>query len=358
MSIAEREHSRPTSPTCTLLGEQERQWMHYQPFLEKQGYMLRRRYRPGWISEVLTLGKSPWHCEDSISTRGRVLDATRISDGAQVILKMVEMISTETTVSKFLANEPGADNHTITMLELIPMHDDPEHAFLVMPRMRGCSDPPLFATVGEFIEFVEQVLQGLAFLHSKNIAHRDICTLNLVMDSSRLIPGGFHFLSACTSDGVNYLYPGANDSHPGVMKTRSMAAPMQYYYIDFGLSVHFPTFEARQLVTGECGQLRKHVPEISDTIPYDAFKADVRLVGEMLRTDFLLFYTGLDFIIPFVKKLRRRNPARRPDAVQALALFQCLVSRMKERELMTPLDICSTGRSRRAMLLLKGLGFH
>ncbi|KAJ6463187.1 hypothetical protein DFH09DRAFT_1347319 [Mycena vulgaris] len=211
--------SRPVPPTWTTLGDAERYWVHYQPFLEEQGYRLRPRYRPGWISDTLRLGKGLLECEDSIVCWGGVLDATRIVDGVQVVLKVVPTVSTETDISEFLKNEP-------------------------------VSDPPSFETAWEFIQFVEQVLQGLAFLHSKNIAHRD-------------------------------------DSDPLVIKSRTRAGPMSYY-IDCGLSVHFSSFEARELVTGEYGRLRKHVPEISDTVPYDAFKADVRLVGEMLRGEYLL----------------------------------------------------------------------
>ncbi|KAJ7676306.1 hypothetical protein B0H17DRAFT_945477 [Mycena rosella] len=280
--------SRPVPPTWTTLGDAERYWVHYQPFLEEHGYRLRPRYRSGWISDMLRLGKGLLECEDSIGCWGGVLDATRIVDGVQVVLKVVHTISTETDISDFLKNEPGAENHTLPTLELIPMHDDPERAFMVMPLMRAVSAPPSFETAREFIEFLEQVLQGLAFLHSKNIAHRDICTANLVMDASRMVPGGFHFLSPCTRDGVTYLHFDSDDSDPLVIKSRSRAGPMSYFYIDFGLSVHFPSFEARQLVTGKCGRLRKHVPEISDTVPYDAFKADVRLVGEMLRGEYLL----------------------------------------------------------------------
>ncbi|KAJ7474251.1 hypothetical protein FB451DRAFT_944957, partial [Mycena latifolia] len=317
----------------------EREWAHYQPFLEGRGYMLRPRYRPGWVPEAIALGKSLWECEDSkpcsiypsfadgsIATcRATALDATCVADGGQVVLKIVEMGSQETVIAEFLAKEPDAEKHTIQMLELIPMYDDPSRALMVMPRMRAVWDTPLFKTVHEFLEFAEQVLQGLAFLHSKNIAHRDICTKNLVMDASRMIPAGFHFIATHTSDGVQLLHFDADDSDPLVVKSRTRAGPMRYAYIDFGLSVHFLSIAARELVTGECGQLREHMRgELSETVPYDAFKADVRFVGEMIRTEFLCFHEGLDFLIPLVKKLCRRDPARRPDAAMALALFQSL----------------------------------
>ncbi|KAJ6548237.1 hypothetical protein DFH09DRAFT_926478 [Mycena vulgaris] len=321
----------PVPGTSTTLGEEELLWAEYQPWLERYGYMLRPRYRPGWVPEVQTSGKWTSECEDAIPAPGLVLDATRISDGAQVVLKIVETGSTETTISTFLNNESGADNHIIRVLELIPLAGQPEWAFIVMPRMRICDDTPNFTTVREFIEFVQQ---GLVFLHSKNIAHRDICSLNLVFDASRLIPGGFHFIQTWSYDGVHALELGHDAaSHAHGIRTRAAEGPMKYYYIDFGLSVHFPSFEARELVVGECGRLRGEIPEISNIVPYDPFKVDVRLIGEMLDIEFLPYYKGLDFIVPFVRELRQDDPERRPDAAEALALFQRLLSNMTRREL-------------------------
>ncbi|KAJ7915625.1 hypothetical protein B0H13DRAFT_2324187 [Mycena leptocephala] len=355
--------------TWITLREQEKVWAKFQPMLEARGYMLRPRYRPGWFLPTPAFTETAIAGEDDVN----VLDATRMSDGAAVVLKIVATESPDTQISGFLTNEPGAGAYTLPMLDLIPMDD--ERSFMVMPRMRDCWHPA-FETVGEFTEFVQQVLEGLVFLHSKNIAHgsvrfpalnelrtiqipnSDICTKNMVMDSSRMIPGGFHFVWWTTSDGRHRLrrYIGddpdakqcsneceilrettCDDSDPHLIKTRTQAGPIKYYYIDFGLSVHFPN-DARGLVVGECGRLRKHIPEMSETVPYDPFKVDIRLVGEMLRTEFVVKYDGLEFLIPFIRKLRRHDPAKRPDAAQALALFHDQVSKMSAKKLARPID--------------------
>ncbi|KAJ7449256.1 kinase-like domain-containing protein [Mycena latifolia] len=340
----------------TNLVEEEYMWAHYQPFLEEQGYMLRPRYRPGWVPSLLTPGTFPWECEDSHPSRFDVLDATRISDKVQVVLKIVETESTEAAICAFLTNEPGAMKHALPILEVFPLAELPEFSVMVMPCMRQCNHIPCFGTVREFTEFLQQVLEGLVFLHGKNIAHRDICAENIVVDPSRMIPGGSHFKHSFTANGVDYLQPyTGDDSAPFLMKSRTEAGPMQYYYIDFGLSVRFPSFEERGLVTGDFGRCRKHIPEISETVPYDPFPVDIRSVGEMVRRQFLWNYKGLDFIIPFVRMLRRRNPARRPDAVQALAWFKRLVSRMKEKELAGPVSLCIDWKERQVALFLKGL---
>ncbi|KAJ7023878.1 kinase-like domain-containing protein [Mycena alexandri] len=344
----------------TRLVYDERDWMRYQPFLEERGYMLRPRYRPDWVPQMLTPGKIPLECEDAISSKvrfgGPVLDATRISDGAQVVLKMVRTGSMEVHISELLARHPGAKKHAMTVLEIIPMPDDIKRSFLVMPRMRVCNRKPDFRTVREFAEFLQQVLEGLVFLHSQNIAHRDICPNNIVVDASPMIPGGFHFVKENTSDGVHPLKASNPDdpTSPSI-KTRTEAGPLNYYLIDFGLSTWYPSFETRALVTGYFGQRAKRIPELSRTIPYDAFKVDMRLLGEMLRKDFLRRYNGLDFVIPLTRRLLRDSPARRPDAAKALAQFLRLVGQVSEEQLNQPIKRSSRRQRRKFSLFVRGL---
>ncbi|KAJ7457984.1 kinase-like domain-containing protein [Mycena galericulata] len=326
---------RRVDPAFSKRNEVEEVWAKFQPWLKACGYMLRPRYHPDWSVPpgTTTLGS-----ESAIPLRtlGGVLDATRISDGAQVVLKFVETVSPDTQISAYLTTEPGAHNHCLPIIELLRIEDLKYSgcSLMVLPRMRDC-DSPAFATIGEIVEFIEQVLEGLVFLHSKNIAHGDICMKNIVMDASRMIPGGFHFsLPSLTADGKRRLYPYNGDDTIPHIKSRTQAGPMKYYFIDFGLSVKFSSYETRELVTGECGRLREHIPEISETVPYDPFKVDVCMVGEMLNEEFNT-YVGLDFLVPFTCALRHRDPASRPDAKEALALFRDLASKMGANELTT-----------------------
>ncbi|KAJ7152360.1 kinase-like domain-containing protein [Mycena filopes] len=345
-------------PEFTALVDDESVWLQYQPFLEERGYMLRPRYRPGWVPEMLTPGKIPSECEDTIRFKGPVLDATRISDGAQVVLKIVRSGSMEVHISELLARHPDAEKHAIPVLEIIPMADDAKWAFIVMPRMRVCNRKPNFQTVREFAEFLQQILEALVFLHSQNIAHRDICPNNIVVDASRMIPGGFHFVKDNTSDGVHPLQPSttgisSGTTPPCIMHTRTAAGPLHYYLIDFGLSTWFPSYATRAHVTGYFGQRAKRIPELSRTIPYDAFKIDMRLVGEMLRKDFL--HARLDFVVPLARRLLRDDPARRPDAGRALAQFRRIVAKMDEAgEMDRPIARSVNLRERRLELFVRG----
>ncbi|KAH9858389.1 hypothetical protein C2E23DRAFT_798334 [Lenzites betulinus] len=57
--------------------------------------------------------------------------------------------------------------------------------------------------------------------------------------------------------------------------------PVNYYFIDFGMSTRF-TSESPRLVTGTLG-LDREPPELSDDVPYDPFKLDIFLIGNLIR---------------------------------------------------------------------------
>ena len=69
------------------------------------------------------------------------------------------------------------------------------------------------------------------------------------------------------------------------MTCRGCVWPLPYYFIDFGLSCAFDSYEKRHKVYGVCGQHRD-VPELSEEVAYDPFKVDMRQLGETLRKDF------------------------------------------------------------------------
>ncbi|KAJ7724501.1 kinase-like domain-containing protein [Mycena metata] len=312
----------PLIPLCTALTEHEQLWASYQPFLEEQGYMLRPRYKPGWVAACLSnKEQDPFCFEDSVPGSPRVLDAKCMSDGADVVVKVVPTSSMEVCIAMFLTNCPDAEKHSLPCLDLIPMPDNPHDSFMVFPRMRSCTCFPYINTVQEFIEFLQQMLEGLVFLHDNNIAHRAISQNHMVLNASRMIPGGFHFAKPRTSDGVTYLLHRTGNQSVPHWKTRTEAGPMQYYFIDFGLSVQFPSRDARKLVTGVCGQ-HDLIPEVSDTVPYDPFKVDVWSIGGIIVDYLEVRYAGLDYLVPLARKLRHRDPTRRLDAQDALKLFQ------------------------------------
>lgn len=126
------------------------------------------QYSPRYV-----FGSSPQLISLNDSVQGPVLDATRISDGAQVVLKIVRTGSMEVHISELLARHPGAKKHAVTVLEIIPVPDDIKWSFLVMPRMRVCNRKPDFKTVREFVEFLRQVLEvGVRILWNDQLLSR------------------------------------------------------------------------------------------------------------------------------------------------------------------------------------------
>ena len=100
-----------------------------------------------------------------------------------------------------------------------------------------------------------------------------------MMDASPMYPRSFH--------------PTAQDWLPHDITTyaphcsRSSApVPIKYYFIDFGYSSRFAPDETNRLVVGSKG-LDGEVPELSDDVPYDPFRLDVFVVGNMFRQTFL-----------------------------------------------------------------------
>jgi hypothetical protein len=89
------------------------------------------------------------------------MDATRISDGRQVILKrlLTEEGPYELEINKLFSTEPLATsprNHCVHLLDVIELPDDPP--ILVHPLLRPYDDPR-FQTYGEFIIFFAQICE-------------------------------------------------------------------------------------------------------------------------------------------------------------------------------------------------------
>jgi len=98
--------------------------------------------------------------------------------------------------------------------------------------------------------------------------------LNLMMDADAMYPEGFHPVR------LNHKrdFSGWADPVP-----RSIAG-VKYYFADFGISVHLPEEDGDQLVTGNMGR-DQDPPELSTTIPYNPFKLDIYIIGNMFKKE-------------------------------------------------------------------------
>ncbi|KAF8955331.1 hypothetical protein BDZ97DRAFT_1858275 [Flammula alnicola] len=311
-----------------LVGEREEFWVDMQPFLLQRGYKLRPRYDPLWKPSWKKFGHfnvSSWDREDGITiNRTNVMDAVRMSDGLKVVLKVVETRSKEIPILQYLNSEAvRADprNKTVPLLDVIMIPQTDATALIVMPILLGFSELP-FRYVGEFCEAYHQFLLGLVFMHEHKIAHRDACFLNLMMDSSKVIPNGFHFGNWIMEDGVERWIKWVD---------RRSVAPVNYYFIDFGLSCKFHPRRTDTRAIGKVGQDRT-VPEMSNESFYDPFKTDVYQLGNILPKIYNN-YEGLKMFQPLSDAMTCQDPNQRPSAAQAYDLFLDVMSSLTEDDL-------------------------
>ncbi|KAI0669458.1 kinase-like domain-containing protein [Trametes maxima] len=305
-----RRHAEHTVNGLYDLLPSEISWRNRYVFLQKRGYSLRKRYHPEWKPSWIGTNVAPDFCEDSIDvSRPHVIDAERTSDGLRVAIKSVSNEGDELKLSQFISSIGGAENHCAEALEVIRDPLNSNRSFLVMPYLRPYNDPEL-QTIGDVIMFVSQMLKGLAFLHHNRIAHRDIAPPNIMMDARPLYPSGHHPVRMhCAPDAIHDAIPLSRADHP-----------VQYYYVDFGLSKRFPP-GAPSLVLGRVGR-DMEIPELSNTVPYDAYKADIYALGNLFDKEFSQRFSNIEFLRPLVDCMKQRRPDLRPPADELVKMFQ------------------------------------
>lgn len=154
--------------------------------------------------------------------------------------------------------------------------------------------------------------------------------MNVMMDGQPLYPQGHHPVRMHRSvDAIDELTP-----------LRRIDHQIKYYYVDFGLSVRFPP-GASSLVVGDVGR-DDEVPELSWTVPYDAYKIDIHALGNLFYKEFVKVnavvpylppaanstgsqkYHDLDFLQPLINCMKQRQPELRPPASELMGMFQQL----------------------------------
>jgi len=162
------------------IGESEKWWVERQEALERAGYMLRSRYQPGWkppwagtnkffldFEEAQSVGVSDnfLPSPDFLYLRSQLrvgIDATRISDGKQVMLKRLPIQEGpyELEINKLFSTEPlfsNPRNHCVQLIDVIWLPNDPP--IIVHPLLRPFYDPRL-QTYGEFVTFFAQTCEA------------------------------------------------------------------------------------------------------------------------------------------------------------------------------------------------------
>lgn len=238
------------------------------------------------------------------------MDATRVSDGKIIVIKRTQTRGNESQIALLLCNAASQANdksHCVPIFDVFEDESDPEVTYIVMPLLRHIDDPEC-STVENVADLVDQTLKGLAFMHSQGVAHRDCAAPNIMMDGDALFPEGF-------SPVLPLRVPDC--SRFAKQKSRA-GTPVTYYFIDYDLSVYIPLDVRPKLAVGRWGRDRD-VPELSPDIPYDPFKVDIFIIGNLLRKEFYDKYSNVGFLKPLIDAMTQLDPKSRPDAPWVLA---------------------------------------
>ncbi|RPD57474.1 hypothetical protein L227DRAFT_594628 [Lentinus tigrinus ALCF2SS1-6] len=296
-------------------------WRDHQKWLQERGYMLRPRFREDWVPSWKGTKDNPKKYEDGHTNFvSQIMDARRMSDGAVVILKLVKhsINPYEVDISTMFSTEPLASdprNHCVPVYETLnsPLNED--DMFLVIPFLRRYN-APRFYTVGEAVECFRQLIEGLQFMHQNCVAHRDIMTLNVMMDPLPLVSEVYHPIL----DAWNY------DTNRRVKFSIRTGSPTKYYYIDFGLSRKYPDDCTSPLEVPIIGG-DKTVPEFQNSDEAcNPFPTDVYYLGNLIRTDFIQRYRNFDFMEPLVDDMVQDDPSKRPTIDQVVDRFDKICS--------------------------------
>ncbi|KAI9438640.1 kinase-like domain-containing protein [Lactarius indigo] len=300
------------------LSPDEITWRDLQPFLESKGYMLRPRLRPGWSPSWLMTGTYWRRAEDSapLPHRPSLVDATRVADGKLVYIKRVQTNDQESRIAVMLSSYEDPTNHSVPILDTFADDADGSISYIVMPFLRLVDEPPFYA-IDEILDFADQLLEGLVFMHSKGVAHRDCSPKNIMMDATNMYPRGFHPVRSRYLPDLSAYAPVIPRSDVGV----------KYYFVDYGISSYFSPGSQARLVLGLDGR-DQDVPELSDEVPYDPFKVDIFTIGNVFRQTFCDRYSNCGFFTPLVELMMQSDPADRPSAAQALQQWRSIRDRV------------------------------
>ncbi|KAL5492949.1 hypothetical protein ACEPAI_4397 [Sanghuangporus weigelae] len=238
------------------------------------------------------------HEDTASSNHPFITEATRISDGSDVIIKKIKKYSDEKSIATYLSALKDPRNHCVQIIDSFPDETEDGIEFLVMPLLRMFNSPS-FRSVNEVVDFIKQTLEGISFIHSKNVVHRDCSYLNIMLDGKPMFPEGFHPIHQIMNRSSTTL---------ARYKSRSNTTGVKYYFIDFGLSTRFDDTDGDRLV------------------PYDPFTAHIYLLGDVYMKNFIEEYSNVHFLKPLVQSMTRKDPSKRCKADDALRQLEHIVS--------------------------------
>ncbi|KAJ7065342.1 kinase-like domain-containing protein [Mycena amicta] len=259
-------------------------------------------------------------------TNGIVVFATDIKD-RHVALKLVQNNSMEHRILSFLLlQQLKYPNNSIPgIVPVVGVMPIDEHWIFVTPRWADAATDGWFRTVDDLLFYMEQLLEGLAFLHSHRIVHRDLAF-------------GNHVVNHLPYDLANIDdEPGPDNPRHQLQRTKSL----RYGWIDFGYSLQLP----HDTSLTSCripwraslyGPLYVPPDVMQGEYGYNPFAFDVGTLGIYLCGQFQRLTPTIPLLAPLLDGMVTRNVAARLSASQALALLRSMRDEMSSEDRQNP----------------------
>ncbi|EGN92928.1 hypothetical protein SERLA73DRAFT_79145 [Serpula lacrymans var. lacrymans S7.3] len=292
-------------------------WESLRSYFQDKGYDLFRNKSGGVLSVPNGITQSP--SNDSFGLYGdrgndftsdfcphSPVVAARDRQNRDVVIKVVAKGNEglkELEILQLLNSEPLRSdpyNATVPVLEFLKY--DGWH-FIVMPFYDDCSSPP-FRNIHECLDFVEQVLRTLAFLHRNRIAHLDVAYENMLMNHHG-----------------NKPYIDFDSSSCGVPEPVFRSKfPVKYYLVDFGFSVRFsPSSPLKPCLVAPFHSARdQRSPEEQKSKKFNPFPVDVYQTARLFYALFVNIVPDVPGFLELLQDMSSYNPSNRISMHEAL----------------------------------------
>ncbi|CAK5265989.1 unnamed protein product [Mycena citricolor] len=246
--------------------------------------------------------------------RGRAAFAQCIArPDRHVAIKLVRDRSVEIHTLKliFEASKEKSVRGLIPVLEIIPFRG---HWLVVMPRWGEIIMSPFPTVAGPVLDLIEDLLEGLTFLHGHNIVHRDHSYKNILVNH---IPVVGH-------QSVREV--------PPTRQTLRNAGALQHAIFDFDVALIFPDRPSARLPHDEfwLGTPKLTGETMQGEYDYDPFAADVSILGGNLCRDLQYHTPSVPILAPLFDGMLHWDVPSRLTASQALSLLRALRAQYRE----------------------------